>query len=365
MSTTSSFPKALSLILSVTLTCVVAVSAQSSGFERGKLVVLRVGDGGSALWINGKAATEGGMERLGDHTVLTVPGYCGNILSHPGTPSRLDYDRGVYVFGADGTAHLAFKGTTWYGLTGNKSNPRDVVTDGSSSFWGAGSTMGTLFRPATGDQIDFQLVPSTRAVKIINGSLLVSIMASDGLEEGRQGPTCGIYGFVDSSGGKVALPKASGATMKLELPATAPFQHIVSFDMDPQGNTAYVADTDYGIQKYVKDGSQWKLACNFYIPGYNGPHTGILTNATSTSVRAGCFGLVTDFSAPHPRVYATTTDSIGYDGKYINSNRLICVEDTNNITSGATITNFPQTLATAWATNIAFRAVAFAPEGKM
>jgi hypothetical protein len=46
----------------------------------------------------------------------------------------------------------------------------------------------------------------------------------------------------------------------------------------------------------------------------------------------------------------------------VNANRLIRLDDTNNITSGDTLTNFPQTLATAWATNIAFRAIDFTPE---
>src|SRR5580698_4057402 len=104
---------------------------QSTKFEPGKLAVLRVGDGSSdfathqnplfidqydcsalnqahpsstvsvptkgpgALWINGNAGTEGGMERSADRSILTVPGYCGDILSKPGTPSRLDYDRGI------------------------------------------------------------------------------------------------------------------------------------------------------------------------------------------------------------------------------------------------------------------------------
>ena len=61
-----------------------------------------------------------------------------------------------------------------------------------------------------------------------------------------------------------------------------------------------MADIFNGIQKYVKTGNDWKLGLQFYIPGYDGPKTGILTNAASTRVRAGCFGLAVDFSGSYP-----------------------------------------------------------------
>jgi hypothetical protein len=144
----------------------------------------------------------------------------------------------------------------------------------------------------------------------------------------------------------------------------APYTHITGFEINPDNTIAYMADVVYGVEKYVKAGDQWKLACNYYIPGYSGPRSGILTNGASAAVRAGCFGLAADFSGPHPVVYATTTDFIGYKGKNVNANRLIRIDDTNTLTSGVTITNFAQTLATAGGTNISFRALAFTPEAK-
>ena len=125
-----------------------------------------------------------------------------------------------------------------------------------------------------------------------------------------------------------------------------------------------MADEVSGVQKYVKTGSDWKLACSYYIPGYDGPRTGILTNAASTQVRAGCFGLAVDFSGGLPMVYATTTESAGHGAASVNQNRLIRIDDTNTVASGGTITNFGVTLATATGTNITFRAIDFTPEAR-
>jgi hypothetical protein len=390
------------LTLGVALSSGLDAQAQSAKFEPGKLAILRVGDGTSsfkerqnpvfidqydcatlnqdhpsftvtipthgtnAIWINGNAFTEGGMERSADHSILTFPGYCGDILSKKGTPSRLDFARGICAVNADAVSSIACQGSGWYSLSNFKTNPRDVVSDGSNDYWGAGSAMGTLFYNANGgsDVIPFKLVPSTRAVKIINNTLYFSIMASDGKEDDANAAG-GIYSFANATGAAVALPKAAGAVPTLAIAAATPYTHTVGFDISPQGNVAYLADVNYGIQKYVKSGSDWKLACNFYIPGYNGENTGILTNAASTTVRAGCFGIAVDFSAAHPILYATTTDAAGWQGVNVNSNRLIRIDDTNSLTSGETITNFPQVLATAGGTNMAFRAVAFTPERRL
>jgi hypothetical protein len=394
------------VLLTLALAACGNVPAQAGQFEPGKLAVLRVGDGGSgpggpsdfesrqnpvfvdqydcqalhqdhptfsvalptngpdAIWINGNASTEGGMERSADHRIITVPGYCGDILSRPGTPARLAYDRGICVVDAAGSARLACKGSKWYGLSGDKTNPRDAVSDGANNFWGAGSAMGTLFCNGGAGVLRFKSVSSTRAIKIINNNLYASIMASDGRQDDKDSLPGGVYNFTDSSGALLALPKTAGAVMTPLIRANEPYTHVAGFDINPQGSIAYLADVVYGIQKYVKTGGEWQLAYSFYIPGYDGPQSGILTNTTSTEVRTGCFGLAVDFSGPHPILYATTTDAIGYHGKSPNLNRLIRIEDTSTVASGGTITNFARTLATAGGTNVSFRAVAFTPERK-
>lgn len=370
------------------------ILAQGSGFQPGKLAVLRIGDGISdlsarqnpvfvdqfdpgldnqakasfsaaiptagtnALWMNGNAGTEGGMARSANHSALTLAGYCGDMLSMRGTPSKLNYDRGICVVAADGSSRLAYKGSKWYGLSGEKTNPRGVASDGVDNFWGCGNVLGTLFYSAGTGVISLKSAASTRAVKIVNQTVYTSIMSSDG-DEKHPG---GIYNFADASHAPAWQPKSADAAMNLVVPVTAPYVHVTGFDMNPQGNVAYLADIVYGIQKYMKSGDTWKLACNFHIPGYAGAGTGILTNSTSTGVRAGCFGLAVDFSGPHPVVYATTTEWVGYGGLNVNSNRLIRLDDTYSAATGTTITNFARTLAFAPGTNECFRAVDFTPE---
>jgi hypothetical protein len=112
--------------------------------------------------------------------------------------------------------------------------------------------------------------------------------------------------------------------------------------MNPAGDTAFMADTMAGIQKYVKTGGAWKLAYNISIP-QNIP--------ADLNHAAGCFGLTVDFNGTAPVIYATTTE--GYDGS-VNSNRVVRVVDTG---ANATVT----TMAQSPSTNIVYRGIEFTP----
>ena len=386
--------RARRMVLTLLVASLPASFSFGAAFEPGKIAVLRVGDGSSdlksrqnpvfidqfdsttadqttpgfsvaiptkgtnALWINGNAYTEGVMARSGDRTALTLSGYCGDILSQRGTPSKLSYDRGICMVDVDGSTHLVCKGAKWYGLDGDKTNPRGAVTDGHGNFWGCGSEVGPLYFSEKTGVLSLRGVSSTRDVKIINNTLYTSIMASDG--EGNS--PGGIYRFVDSAQKPLPLPTTADASLSLAIPAASPYVRVVGFDISPKGDIAYMADAVYGVQKYEKIGADWKLTRAFYIPGYNGPGTGILTNSASSEIRIGCFGLAVDFSGANPVIYATTLDWSGYEGDNSNSNRLIRVEDTNAVGSSLTVTNNVRTLAWAGATNVCFRAIDFTPE---
>ena len=133
------------------------------------------------------------------------------------------------------------------------------------------------------------------------------------------------------------------ARLKVVAAVKEPYTKIAGFDMNTDGTIAYTADTEAGIQKYVKSGGAWKFAYNFSIP-QNIPAD--LNRGT------GCFGLAVDFSGPAPIIYATTTE--GYDG-CVNSNRVVQIVDTN---ATATVT----TMAQAPNANIAYRGIDFTPE---
>jgi hypothetical protein len=386
--------KSVSKIMAAIALAAIGAHAQTGGFRPGQLAVLRIGDGASdlrgrqsqvfidqfdpaaadqtgpsfsvavpakgtnAIWMNGHAGTEGGLSRSGDHSVLTITGYCGDILSLPGTPSKLAYDRGICVVDAAGVTHLAYRGDKWYGLFGDKTNPRGVVTDGANKFWGCGNGFGTLFYSRETGVRNFGGFTSVRAIRIIHDALYASIAGSDASDDSP----AGIYGFADASGAPQALPTAAGTAMKSVVPSPQPYTHIAGFDVSPKGDVAYMADAVYGIVKVVKQNGAWQLACYIYIPGYGGAGTGILTNSASTAMHAGCFGLVADFNQAQPVIYATTTEWSGFGGVNVNSNRLIRIDDTSSATGGVTVTNWGRTLAFSGSTKTCFRGVDFTPE---
>jgi len=352
-----------------------AVNAQSPQFVPGQLAVLRVGDGlieprlkqsplfidqfdpksfnaapsftvaiptngAATIFFNSHAATEGGLTRSADHRLLAFAGYGGvNLLEKPGTPSLLDIQRGFCTVDAAGAVH-----TYLYQAhdAAEKVNPRGVATDGTNHFWGCGNAGGTLyFNPTDGQAtLQFQPFQNSRAAKIINGVLYVTLNGPDGTAIDEP---AGIYRFADKAGNALPLPRQTEATIDLVVPAAKPFTKIAGFDMNLDKTIAYLADTSAGIQKYVKTGDDWKLAYNFSIP-QNIPAE--VNHAT------GCFGLTVDFSSAAPVIYATTTE--GYNGT-VNSNRVVCIVDTN---ATAVIT----TVAQAPSDKTAFRGIAFTPE---
>lgn len=350
--------------------------AQSTSLQPGHLAVLRAGDGGLSLhlkqspvfldefapgafnsapllsiaiptngpdtiFFNGHASTEGMLNQSSDGKLLTFAGYGGvNLLQESGTPSMLDIGRAFCTVDATGKTH-----TLIYEQYGGaaKMNPRGVVTDGANHFWSCGNSGGTAYYDAGGSNlVVFSAVPDSRQVKIINGALYTSLNGPDGV---FLGVPSGIFSFVDEGGNATPLPQEPKTKLSLVVQSDPAYSKIAGFDMNPQGTIAYTADAEKGIQKYVKDGGQWKFAYSFSIP-QNIPD--------AENHEKGCFALTVDFSKPAPIIYATTTE--GYNG-CVNSNRVVQIVDTN---SSATVT----TLAQSPSDNIAYRGIAFTPGGK-
>jgi hypothetical protein len=358
------------LICCAALLLAVPANAQGTHFLPGKLAVLRAGDGlidlqlkqspifvdqfdtnalnatpsfsvriptngPNAFFINGHAASEGNLSRSTDHKLLTFGGYGGtDLLKIEGTASRLEeLKHGICTVDGSGATHTYLYPA---GVAGAKVNPRGVVTDGTNNFWGCGNAKSTYYyNPAEQrEPVRFESLPSSRAIKIINGILYVSLNAADAQVLDRQ---AGLYRFQPAS-----LPRKSDAAINLVVPSGPLYKKVVGFDMSPDGKTAYLADTSAGVQKYVHSGETWKLAYNFSIP-QNIPQA--LNNS------AGCFALVVDFGGSAPVIYATTTE--GY-GNSVNSNRVVRIVDTN---ATAVVT----TLVQAGSTNIAYRGIDFTP----
>jgi len=312
-------------------------------------------NGNNSLWFNGNQGTEGNMARSADRSVLTWAGYSGTICSiSPGSaPSSLNYPRGICVVTAF-TNSLIYSGQGWYGSVAGKTNPRGTVSDGTNEFYGCGTAYGTLqFDAPSGNIYQFQSsVSSTRSVKIFNNTLYTTINGADGA--GIQGYPAGIYDFVDDNDEPVPLPPPGQTVFaNLVIPTFGNFTSIEGFDINPQGNVAYIADNIWGIQKYVKTGGAWRFACNYSVASFNG-------NDTKDGL-GGVLDLTVDYSGAYPVIYATTAESVGYSLGNFNENRLVKIIDTNTSLSGLTITNV-MTLAQAWNTNVGFHSVSFVPD---
>ena len=346
-----------------------SAQAQQQGFLPGQLAVLRAGNGvfdlhlrqtpvfvdqfnpinpsvapsfsvslptngPNSFFINGHAASEGNLTRSADQKLLAFAGYGGvDLLRIAGTAARLDIQRGCASIDRAGAIHTClYKAKDLE----TKMNPRGCVADGVSGFWGCGNANGTFFFNPSGmsEPVRFTALPNSRAIKVINNSLLAMLNAQDGYIMDKPG---GIYGF------KPALPRQSDTAIELLLPAQTNYEKTVGFDLNHDGTTAYMCDTAAGIQKYVKSGGKWTFAYNFSIPQSIPP---------ALNTGTGCFGLTVDFGGPAPVLYATTTE--GYGGS-VNSNRVVRIVDTN---STAVVT----TLVQAQSTNIVFRGIAFTPE---
>jgi hypothetical protein len=272
--------------------------------------------------------------------MLAFAGYGGvNLLAHPGTPSLLEIQRGICTVDVAGTIQTFLY---YQDNVAEKMNPRGAVTDGTNNFWGCGNAGGTFYyNPNVGKKkLNFEFVPNTRAMKIINNVLYTTLNGADATVVDK---LAGIYRFVDKSGDTLPSPRQADVAVELVVPAMAPYTKNVGFDMNADKTIAYMSDTMAGIQKYIKSGGAWKFAYNFAIP-QNIPAA--VNHAT------GCFGLVVDFSGAAPVIYATTTE--GYGGM-VNSNRVVRIVDTN---ANAIVT----TVAQNTSINMAFRGIDFTPK---
>jgi hypothetical protein len=297
-------------------------------------------NGAQTIFINGHAATEGMLSRSADKRLLSFAGYGGvNLLQMPGTPSLLDIGRAFCTVDNAGQV----KTVIYDKYTGaDKMNPRGVATDGSNNFWTCGNANGTAYynASASDDPVEFSGAPNSRDIKIINHVLYATLNGADGVAGDLE---AGIFSFQDSEGNPTPLPETAKTSLALAVAAKDPYTKIAGFDMNPAGTIAYTADTDAGIQKYVKTDGTWKFAYNFSIP-QNIP--------ASDNHENGCFALAVDFSGSAPVIYATTTE--GYNGS-VNSNRVVQIVDTNAMAAVTTIARSP-------GTEIAYRGIDFTPE---
>ena len=308
-----------------------------------------------------------------------MTGYCddlGSVTTNTSdTPSSItniygqSYSRGFGVIDAFTNFNVKYASDMWYGLVDGvtQCNPRGIATDGANDFWGcgtiAGSTAGsdavesgTLFWSASeGGPAEVQtIINSGYSMKIINGVLYEVCQTDTG--GAQENGIYNFYGYPFSPSGDVLIPlpdPISGVTVNtnLFLDVSSTNKNVVTFDMNPAGTIAYVADNANGIIKYVNSGGTWSspYAFNSNNIGSGGQAPG----------GTGCFGIAVDFSGANPVIYATTMDINDNSGNTC-GNRLISIVDTGAVPDPGAV--LATTLATATNTNEVFRGVDFTPD---
>jgi hypothetical protein len=338
-------------------------------------VALPTNDVNNTLFVNAHAGSEGqGFTRSADRQFLTFTGYTSPMNIPAGTPSSATnadgtgvFNRGIGLLDTYGNYAVIFSSQFWYGIQPGitQNNPRGVCTDGTNSYWGAGTIAGSqtggftetgtlFFNGSISGQPELvqDVVNSSYFTKIINNTLYMTAKNEAGGASAN-----GIYNFVDTpdnGGAPVPLPWLPGGVQhivntNLFLNFGSSFGNVLAFDMNQAGTIVYAADNTAGIVKFTNNGAGT----------WSSPYTFGATNlgtTAQTKKAQGCFGITVDFSGPNPIIYATTMEQ--GDGNNTCSNRLISIVDTGN--PGTNVV--AQTLVQAGGINEVLRGVAFAPD---
>ena len=340
--------------LLIAILTALVVPSSIAQFKAGNLVILRIGDGSTALsnastaifldeyttagtlvksWAmpasgasvitnSGSATSEGSLSRSADGRYLTLAGY-GRIPGTAGIASTgIDSVKRV-IARVDALGNIDV--TTRLGDAYDLNNIRGATSGDGTGFWTSGTASGTFggvhyakLGATTSTQIS-TTVTNIRVVGVFNNQLYVASASGT---------------FMGISAVGTGVPTTSGQTITIlsGFPtATGPSPY--GFAINPAGNIIYVAHdssstTGRGVQKWTLSGGTWSLAYTL--------NTGII---------AGVRGLTVDWSGANPVIYATDAAS--------GLNKLVKVTDAGQ-------TSAFSTLATA-GTNTVFRGVAFAP----
>jgi len=320
----------------------------SSATTKVALPTVASNTGNRALVLSGLSGSNGGLTRSTNYYYLTLGGYnatVGGLTENdadPGSAFSSEVARVIGKIDALGTVDT----TTALNDAYDGDNFRNVVTTDGTEFWTAGNqsydstTHGVRYAPlgAPGNtSLKVAGDPGNiNRVQIFDGQVYASARSPGG------GVDRGVY--LVGTDTDEALPTTASPDenqlniIKTDPSSTGPYDFFMA-NLNPSINTlradgtvtgidtAYLADTSFGIRKYVHNGTAWQFAYNIAVAG-------------------GVTGLTGEVIDGKVTLYGIT-------GLAAAGNKLISVTD-NGVGSAVSI------LATAPANN-AFRGVAFTP----
>jgi hypothetical protein len=362
---------AISIAAAVTVPLLALPAHADSGFTTGDLVVYRVGTGGAALagaatavtldeylpavqnqstaafslpmptaagtgstpnplTASGSATSEGGISLSTDGSTLLVPGYAAatGVSSIASTTATADPREVGEVDGAGDIDTTSTLGTTAF--SGN--NPRGAASVNGSAIYAAGaggteSTQGGVWYSAKGSGTSTLLIGGNyRWANIFSSQLYASSGSAS---------APAIIGVNKIGSG---LPTTTGQTASNlngvdSSSSGTPYGYYLLSEGGNGIDTAYVADSSGGVDKYSLISGTWTAEGSI--------------SSTSFPKLSGVTGLTGTVSGNTVTLYASSPTS------------LVQIADT--VGTGA-LSGTPIVLATA-ATDEAFRGVAFAPSG--
>ena len=293
------------ILLSVlAATIAFGATAEAQGFTVGNVVVVRVGDGSSALTaasapifldeytttgtfvqslplptgtvgtqraitVRGNATSEAYLNVSINGAFLTMCGYD----AAPGSASSVTQDAAANVTNrviarVDLNGNIDTSTALTDAYSGGGGNPRSVISDDGNQFWISGTSTvngGVRYVTSLGDTTSLGLNAGSptniRCINVFDGQLYVS---------SASGVSLGINQYGDQ------LPTTPGqiVTQLPGFPTTGGTAATSAYDFYfADGNTLYVADdnavasTVGGIQKWVNNGGTWTLAYRLQLGG--------------------------------------------------------------------------------------------------
>lgn len=279
-----------------------------AAFTPGDFVVLRVGDGVSALGnssgllsllefnpagsliqtisipgtdnglqISGTATSEGQIVMNVGGQSLTVSGYMPPFTGTGSLSGRntTQAPRGYVTVDSGG---LVSATTILTGTYGGQNIRSGFLSGGVGYFTGSGTAAGTGLTYYNGTAVTTIQGINSRVINYYNGNLFYSTGSG----------TVGIYSY---SGLPTSATTSTPFLTGVAGQGTSPYDFVFS----PDGNSLYVADDGIGVQKFTYNGSAWSLAYNF-------------TGAAAGGNRG--YGLEVDFTGADPVLFWTTPTNV-------------------------------------------------------